>query len=416
MPDTAVRVSALSKRYLLGATHRRPDMIREHLIDGLKSLLSGDREARNREREIWALRDVSFSVASGELFGIIGRNGAGKSTLLKILSRIVEPTAGRVEIYGRMSSLLEVGTGFHPELTGRENIYLNGAILGMSRAEIERKFDEIVAFAELARFIDTPVKRYSSGMYVRLAFSVAAHLEPDILLLDEVLAVGDAAFQRKCLGKMEDAAKRDRTVLFVSHNLPAVQALCARSLVLEGGRVAFIGNTADALNHYLSTTQRDASFRADAIGRSRYISEARVVTDVSGGAPTVEHGHDLVVDVSFVNRTEPMDIAIVVGIETRDMVRVMGPGTFERPIRSRLGTTTIRLTVPKLPVTEGSYLIGLFAYNWETYQLIDQQNACLTFEVVAGPDERWLGRSRAGLIPWDCEWEIVGSDADGPAG
>jgi lipopolysaccharide transport system ATP-binding protein len=204
-----------------------------------------------RDDEMWALRDVSFEVKQGEILGIIGRNGAGKSTLLKILSRVTAPTSGEVRVKGRIASLLEVGTGFHPELTGRENIFLNGAILGMTKAEIKSKLDEIVAFAEIERFLDTPVKRYSSGMYVRLAFAVAAHLEPDILIVDEVLAVGDAEFQKKCLGKMQDAAKGGRTVLFVSHNMSAVEALCSRGILLEGGSVILDGSAPEAVRRYL---------------------------------------------------------------------------------------------------------------------------------------------------------------------
>src|SRR6201997_761360 len=201
----------------------------------------------------WALKGVSFEVKQGDVIGIIGRNGAGKSTLLKILSRITEPTEGRIRIKGRVASLLEVGTGFHPELTGRENIYLNGSILGMSRAEIKAKFDEIVAFAEVERFLDTPVKRYSSGMYVRLAFAVAAHLEPEILIVDEVLAVGDAAFQKKCLGKMEDVSHSGRTVIFVSHNMETVARLCNKSILLDSGKLKQIGNTEDVIKSYLHT-------------------------------------------------------------------------------------------------------------------------------------------------------------------
>ncbi|HXG08255.1 MAG TPA: polysaccharide ABC transporter ATP-binding protein, partial [Gemmataceae bacterium] len=204
---------------------------------------------------LWALKDVSFEVQPGEVVGIIGRNGAGKSTLLKILSRITEPTAGRVELRGRVGSLLEVGTGFHPELTGRENIFLNGAILGMTRREIQRKFDEIVAFAEIDDFLDTPVKRYSSGMYVRLAFAVAAHLEPEVLVVDEVLAVGDMAFQKKCLGKMEDVAQGGRTVLFVSHNMAAVEGLCQRGIVLAHGRLVYQGDAREAVRHYHHSIQ-----------------------------------------------------------------------------------------------------------------------------------------------------------------
>jgi lipopolysaccharide transport system ATP-binding protein len=207
--------------------------------------------------EFWALKDVSFNIFEGEILGIIGRNGAGKSTLLKVLSRITEPTSGRVTLRGRVASLLEVGTGFHPELTGRENIYLNGAILGMTRAEIRKKFDEIVSFAEIERFLDTPVKRYSSGMYVRLAFAVAAHLEPEILIIDEVLAVGDAEFQRKCLGKMDEVSRREgRTVLFVSHNMTAVQSLCTRAILLEAGSMIRTGPTRQVIEYYMTDPQR----------------------------------------------------------------------------------------------------------------------------------------------------------------
>ncbi len=291
MTDIAIRVDNLSKLYHLGARQQRPDTLRDALTGILPRITRitrtkqkenspnsrqgsqensqnspnsrqalqensqnspNSRQASGSPDDLWALKDVSFEVKRGEVVGIIGRNGAGKSTLLKILSRITEPTSGRAEIHGRVGSLLEVGTGFHPELTGRENIYLNGAILGMHRAEIERHFDEIVAFAEIEHFLDTPVKRYSSGMYVRLAFAVAAHLEPEILLVDEVLAVGDAAFQKKCLGKMDEVAGRGRTVLFVSHNTSAVQRLCGRSMLLDKGKQLMWGRTNEVLVEYLS--------------------------------------------------------------------------------------------------------------------------------------------------------------------
>jgi lipopolysaccharide transport system ATP-binding protein len=234
--EPVIKVEGLGKQYTIGTQGSAYSTLREVLTKKLRSPLS-QRRNKPRDQKIWALRDVSFEVNPGEVVGIIGRNGAGKSTLLKILSRITEPTTGRVELCGRVGSLLEVGTGFHPELTGRENIFLNGAILGMARAEIERKFDEIVAFAEIEKFLDTPVKRYSSGMYVRLAFAVAAYLEPEILLVDEVLAVGDASFQRKCLDRMKDVGQHGRTVLFVSHNMPAVTRLCERTILLDEGAI-----------------------------------------------------------------------------------------------------------------------------------------------------------------------------------
>jgi ABC-type polysaccharide/polyol phosphate transport system ATPase subunit len=253
MSAPAIEVSGLSKRYVIQHESRH-DNLRDTLHHTARKLWRRFRWGTGFETEdFWALRDVSFSIQPGEVVGIIGRNGAGKSTLLKILSRITEPTTGSIRLRGRVASLLEVGTGFHPDLTGRENIFLNGAILGMSRAEIRSKFDEIVAFAEIERFLDTPVKRYSSGMYVRLAFAVAAHLEPEILIVDEVLAVGDAQFQKKCLGKMQDVSRNQgRTVLFVSHNLGAIGALCSRSLILVKGQKTFFGPTAEAIASYHS--------------------------------------------------------------------------------------------------------------------------------------------------------------------
>ncbi len=255
MAEPAISVQNLGKRYLLGPKKAKDDGLRHVLEGALRApwrWATGEgRAARVKPEPFWALRDISFDVPAGEVVGIIGRNGAGKSTLLKVLSRITEPTTGRIEIGGRVASLLEVGTGFHPELTGRENIYLNGAILGMTRAEIRRKFDEIVAFSEIEKFLDTPVKRYSSGMYVRLAFSVAAHLEPEILIVDEVLAVGDSSFQQKCLGKMEGIARQSaRTVLFVSHSMAAVGRLCTQCIVMDAGRVVYQGRTAGAIALY----------------------------------------------------------------------------------------------------------------------------------------------------------------------
>jgi lipopolysaccharide transport system ATP-binding protein len=258
MSKPVIRVSEVGKRYILGARRSKDDGFRHRLEDAVRSpwrWVRGQRNgAREEPQEYWALRDVSFEVNQGEVVGIVGRNGAGKSTLLKILSRITEPTRGRIEIDGRVASLLEVGTGFHPELTGRENIFLNGAILGMSRLEIKRKFDEIVAFSEIEQFLDTPVKRYSSGMYVRLAFAVAAHLEPEILIVDEVLAVGDAQFQKKCMGKMDEVSKKDgRTVLFVSHNMGAVANICSSGILMDRGKHTFRGPALQTVDAYLTS-------------------------------------------------------------------------------------------------------------------------------------------------------------------
>ncbi len=260
----------MSKRYRLGGAVSSYGTIREALVSVVRNQFVSQRGA-GRDKTFWALKDVSFEIEPGEVVGIIGRNGAGKSTLLKILSRITEPTTGRLEWYGRVGSLLEVGTGFHPELTGRENIYLNGVIMGMKREEIQRKFDEIVAFAEVTTFLDTPVKYYSSGMYVRLAFAVAAHFEPEILIVDEVLAVGDARFQRKCLEKMRDVSSHGRTVLFVSHNMPAVTRLCERSILLDEGKVLTDGPSHQVVGEYLksglgTTAEREWRDRTKAPG------------------------------------------------------------------------------------------------------------------------------------------------------
>jgi lipopolysaccharide transport system ATP-binding protein len=265
MSDSIIRVENLGKKYIIDhQQEERYTALRDVIANGAKSLLRPFQTVNSQlstlnssHEEFWALKDVSFEIKQGDRVGIIGRNGAGKSTLLKILSRITEPTTGRITINGRVASLLEVGTGFHPELTGRENIFLNGAILGMGKEEIKRKFDEIVAFAEVERFLDTPVKRYSSGMYVRLAFAVAAHLEPEILIVDEVLAVGDAQFQKKCLGKMEDVGKEGRTVIFVSHQMAAIKNLCSTSIVLSKGCIHYTGSVEPGIQEYLDDSQRN---------------------------------------------------------------------------------------------------------------------------------------------------------------
>jgi homopolymeric O-antigen transport system ATP-binding protein len=305
LSDVAIRVENLGKRYRIGRLQQQHDTLRDTIVDTFQRLRvntvrrsnAPTFQRSNGDDMIWALKDVSFEVKRGEVVGIIGRNGAGKSTLLKILSRITKPTEGWADIHGRVGSLLEVGTGFHPELTGRENIYLNGAILGMHRVDIDRKFDEIVAFAEVEKFIDTPVKRYSSGMYVRLAFAVAAHLEPEILLVDEVLAVGDIAFQEKCLGKMGEVAGAGRTVLFVSHNLGSIQRLCTDAMLLNYGSVQTIGKPAAVVQDYLALIkQNERSFVAQEPSDHLAI-DIRVLS--SNGIPTIvwPFGEKLVIDV-----------------------------------------------------------------------------------------------------------------------
>jgi len=310
MSEPVIRVENLSKKYILGQQKQeRYTALRDVLANTAKSL---SRRVMNpfekkvplpATEEFWALNDVSFEIKQGDRVGIIGRNGAGKSTLLKVLSRITEPTAGRISIKGRVASLLEVGTGFHPELTGRENIYLNGSILGMSKFEIKKKFDEIVDFAEVEKFLDTPVKRYSSGMYVRLAFAVAAYLEPEILIVDEVLAVGDAQFQKKCLGKMEDVGKEGRTVLFVSHNMAAVEKLCQKGIVLSHGEVQFIGSQTDSIAKYLSitpTAKHSLKERKDRQGSAELKVTAIEIKDETGNTiDTVTSGQKIDIYLYF---------------------------------------------------------------------------------------------------------------------
>ena len=325
MTDIALRVENLSKLYRIGGPQARYKTLRESLVDMAAAPARRLRRLGQPSPEsetIWALKHVSFDVKKGEIVGIIGRNGSGKTTLLKVLSRITEPTAGFAEIHGRVGSLLEVGTGFHPELTGRENIYLNGAILGMKRAEIDGKFDEIVAFSEIERFLDTPVKRYSSGMYVRLAFSVAAHLEPEILLVDEVLAVGDAAFQKKCLGKMGDVAYEGRTVLFVSHNMAAIEGLCRKAFILDRGRLTTTGDPHDVVEAYLASLPAHASEplsrRVDRQGNGRLrFTEIMLRSANSVSSDVVQCGEEWEITVRYRSGTDTLNhVAVSIGVFT----------------------------------------------------------------------------------------------------
>jgi lipopolysaccharide transport system ATP-binding protein len=373
MPDPIITVDNLSKKYLIG--HNAGEDARYRYV-ALREVVG--REVRNLARktieavrgrqvvqgdeveEFWALKDVSFEVERGEVLGIIGRNGAGKSTLLKILSRITEPTRGRVTLRGRVASLLEVGTGFHPELTGRENIYLNGAILGMTRTEIRSKFDEIVAFAEVERFLDTPVKRYSSGMYVRLAFAIAAHLDPEILIVDEVLAVGDTEFQKKCLGRMSEVANSGRTVLFVSHNMPAVETLCARSIRLADGSLVDDGDTVRVVAGYL----RDRPGRTDeGFAISKKIEDGLVLESLDLSSSLVRSGDPVDIRINFRAHTpgrlkecalllhslHGQRIAIA---DLRDSGRI--------PLRYGVGSFSFVIKIAELPLVEGDFTIGLY--------------------------------------------------------
>jgi lipopolysaccharide transport system ATP-binding protein len=382
--DLAARVVSLGKRYFIGARQPAYRTFREQLGRSLsapyrrtRDLLRGHATgAAELSEAIWALRDVSFEVRQGEVLGIIGQNGAGKSTLLKILSRITEPTEGYADIGGRISSLLEVGTGFHPELTGRENTYLNGAILGMKRAEITRKFDEIVDFSGVEQFIDTPVKHYSSGMRVRLAFAVAAHLEPDILIIDEVLSVGDAAFQQKCLGKMGTVARSGRTVLFVSHNLPMVEHLCGRALLLRQGRLVDEGNPAEVIGSYLAELPKLAAVplrqRADRQGAGDLRATALELVDVDGEpVARPRSGQTLTVRLHYEAEQGREFRNCRVGISVDKDARtffllsndLVGPNDLVLD-----GNGFIDFTISELPLSGGVYSLGIFIESSRTVQ------------------------------------------------
>jgi lipopolysaccharide transport system ATP-binding protein len=359
MSDTVIQVDNLGKKYTLG--HQQQEKytaLRDVIANGAKGLLKSFQNKKfrtaNYQEEFWALKDVSFEIKQGDRVGIIGRNGAGKSTLLKILSRITEPTQGSIKIKGRIASLLEVGTGFHPELTGRENIYLNGAILGMSKAEIKRKFDEIVAFAEVEKFLDTPVKRYSSGMYVRLAFAVAAHLEPEILVVDEVLAVGDAKFQQKCLGKMQEVSAEGRTVIFVSHNNSAIANLCDRGLLLEKGKIKADTTSSHALNLYTSNLNQ-LMFVGQA--NTEYPSIWKIEVDQD----SLEKG-TLKINIYF-NSPRPLDPPLV-GIVLYNIhgMPLFGTNTYlDSQFQPQILSSGIAtMVIENLPLHSGSYKISVW--------------------------------------------------------
>jgi lipopolysaccharide transport system ATP-binding protein len=369
MGEIAIRAEQLGKRYRISSDNTRSSYksLRESLVHSLGSTFRRSEKGPDKRRsvDLWALQDVSFQVDHAEVLGIVGRNGAGKSTLLKILSRITEPTTGRAEVYGRVGSLLEVGTGFHPELTGRENIVLSGAILGMSRAEIRRKFDEMVAFAEMEAFLDTPVKRYSSGMYMRLAFSVAAHLELEILVVDEVLAVGDAAFQKKCLGKMGDVARSGRTVLFVSHNMAAIASLCTKCIVIDRGRLTFEGCPEDAISHYLSTTSQDDPQllnRADRLGTGDIRVTEIKVRDVDGNELSeVPCGRTIEVWMKYLNSTGGSNPKLITSLAVRTE---LGSPVFLQHNRMTGEALDIAdegwivCRIPRLPLSPGRYSLS----------------------------------------------------------
>lgn len=414
-----IRVQDLSKHYYLGRSAAAYSTFREVLMDVARLPLRYLRRAEEPQ-SIWALKDVSFEIEPGDVVGIIGRNGAGKSTLLKVLSRITEPTTGRVELYGRVASLLEVGTGFHPELTGRENIYLNGSILGMSRKEIAAKFDEIVAFAEVEKFIDTPVKRYSSGMYVRLAFAVAAHLEPEILIVDEVLAVGDAAFQKKCLGRMRDVASAGRTVLFVSHNMAAVSALCTKAMVLWEGMVEYpLGGVEAAVQKYLTQvhkiTKTTLAERTDRQGNGKIRIQDFASFDRDGNeVEYIASGQEVNFRVyysSTQDNVEGVTVAIGITSDTGAFVSMLSNQVAGDAFQSigRDGYFTCKIR--KLPLAPGSYTASLIIRSNEA--ITDWIQQAVTIVVEPGDffgTGRMPPQSHAGVL-LEQEWTLNGNSS-----
>jgi lipopolysaccharide transport system ATP-binding protein len=424
MNDIAIHVENLGKRYRIGTAPERYKTLRDTLVAGVKVPINrlrygpSGRSASSSSHTIWALRNISFDVPRGKVLGIVGRNGAGKSTLLKILSRVTEPTEGSAEIHGRVGSLLEVGTGFHPELTGRENIYLNGAILGMKRIEIEQKFDEIVAFSEVEQFIDTPVKRYSSGMYLRLAFAVAAHLEPEILVVDEVLAVGDAEFQRKCMGKMSDVAQAGRTVLFVSHNMSAVLRLTEETLVLDKGLLVFRAPTQQAVDYYMAAGFTGAGERLWTLDEipsdaAPFTPLALRIRDTKGQiVDTLRSTEPIRIEIEY--RLEQPITGLRVGIYLLTMrgeyvftsFDLDDPTQFEQFGARQAGHYTSWCTIPADTLNEGRYVLAVNASSFRVKRYFwDDHALAFTVDATGAPGMHWP-EPRMGPLRPALEWKI----------
>ncbi|MFN6537279.1 MAG: polysaccharide ABC transporter ATP-binding protein [Nostoc sp. EkiNYC01] len=402
MSENMISVENLSKRYIIAHQQEgrsRYKALRDVIADGAKSFAKGfikpgGKKMSNPAREeFWALKDISFDIQQGEAIGVIGRNGAGKSTLLKVLSRITEPTRGRIAIKGRVASLLEVGTGFHPELTGRENIYLNGSVLGMSRVEIKKKFDEIVAFAEVEKFLDTPVKRYSSGMYVRLAFSVAAHLEPEILIVDEVLAVGDSAFQKKCLGKMGDVAtKEGRTVLFVSHSMQAIAQLTKRCILLSKGSVQFDGDTGKAVQLYLAGQKDDSVsqgyYQAPVNKSGNHVAWARAHTSEGEGIHCWGESITFEFALHVTEPHESLRFSFQIVNFLQQPICIFWFFESDAPFCREPGTFILRCEIPKFRLYMGSYTLTTWFSNRRSDTLLENLREICPFEVTMHNFER----------------------------
>jgi lipopolysaccharide transport system ATP-binding protein len=423
MSDLAIRVVGLGKQYRIGDRVERYRTLRDVLVNAASAprrWLARFQAADGRQtaNAIWALRDITFDVRQGQVLGVIGRNGAGKSTLLKILSRVTEPTEGLGEIHGRIGSLLEVGTGFHPELTGRDNIYLNGAILGMKHTEIETKFDEIVDFSEVGQFIDTPVKRYSSGMYLRLAFAVAAHLEPEILLVDEVLAVGDAEFQRKCLGKMSDVAQQGRTVIFVSHNMSAVLRLTQEVIVVEKGRLALYAPTPQAVDFYLSrgfSQQGERTWTAEEIPQdsSPFTPVAlRVLSTQGKVVDVVRSVEPFTIEVEYRLSSPITGLRVGLYLQTTRGDHVFtsfdmdDPQVFERSPMRTSGHYLSRCVIPADFLNEGRFVIGMNASSYRIRRYFqDEQALTFTVDAAGAPGMQWP-EPRLGAVRPRLDWHI----------
>ncbi|MBK6482102.1 MAG: ABC transporter ATP-binding protein [Chitinophagaceae bacterium] len=398
--ENAITVTGLSKKYQLG--RKRSGSFRETMSERFSGLFTKESNEAGLAAEFWALKEVSFEVKPGEVVGIIGKNGAGKSTLLKILSRITAPTKGRVEITGRVSSLLEVGTGFHPELTGRENIYMNGAILGMKRNEIKSKFDEIVAFSGIGQFIDTPVKRYSSGMYVRLAFAVAAHLEPEILIIDEVLAVGDAEFQKKCLGKMKDVSEQEgRTVLFVSHNMAAISSMCNTGLLLSKGEIEFKGNTQDMISRYLEQIIQMPSTSSTVKKSGLTFIRINTVNEIGEQRTQFGFSEPISVKMDFSNLTDKQ--AVNIGLAIRDAT---GKKLFTTVfLKEHLfkGDHFVQVRIPAKTLLQGHYTADIALFdNYEAYDYLEHRISLIITD--ADSSLRNYKAEEIGSIHIPCEW------------
>ncbi|WP_218081035.1 ABC transporter ATP-binding protein [Anthocerotibacter panamensis] len=425
MSDAVIRVEHLKKRYLLSHEPKeRYTALRDVITRGAKDLarrlMAPSQEIlSSSEEEFWALQDVSFEINQGDRVGIIGRNGAGKSTLLKILSRITEPTSGRMALKGRVASLLEVGTGFHPELTGRENIYLNGAILGMSRVEIRKKFDEIVAFAEVERFLDTPVKRYSSGMYVRLAFGVAAHLEPEILIVDEVLAVGDMGFQKKCLGRMGEVAREGRTVLFVSHNMAAIRALCSRALFMKEGQIFLDTDVETAVNRYLGEDESTEAYvvwnpqKAPQAPELRF-TEAYILNDKGERSATIDCRRNFTIGVEYeILKPLSSGVRIGFGMQNNEGIQICGsndPKGWIHALREP-GHYVTHCQFPGYMLNAGTYAL-YFGADMPPYRgLFVTTPYCLNFSIEDveghGPNNDKLPGILRPKLEWNVQQAVV---------